>query len=299
MIEEPLNEERFKPFKRIKNKTFSDILDGATITTIILMFVSAAMLYLTEISVNMDMSLKEFGYEAVILYIFTVAINFLSRSIAKRKGRETKPHTEAYAAVKANEDEIIAKGLRGRECEYCRIWEEEELRDARKRLLSSARVDIDVFENTYMQYSEKELQERQEEFKLTDFQLLIIKKAKRIKRLKYDERYLSASLRTGRRVAPDGDINTAKYERYRTVRYLVTALAGVCVSASMVLNIISNPTLGTVVMCIIKIITILVSAIAGMIGGYKLTADMETAELQRKAVEQKNFIVWCEEDKNY
>ena len=105
---------------------------------------------------------------------------------------------------------------------------------------------------------------------------------------------MSESLSTGRRVAPDGDINTAKYERYRTVRYLVTALAGVCVSASMVLNIISNPTLGTVVMCLIKIITILVSAIAGMIGGYKLTADMETAELQRKAVEQKNFIVWCE-----
>ncbi|MDE6597606.1 MAG: hypothetical protein K2K60_03095 [Clostridia bacterium] len=290
------DDKNFKPFRGLKNKTFSDIIDGATITTIILMLVSAAMLYLTEITVNMDMSWKDFGYEAVILYIFTVSINFMARSVAKRKGRETKEHIEAFALVKRQEDEIIDKGLRGKEREYCRKWEEAELYDTRKIILASAQIDIEKFESTYLQYSNKELKAKQAEFNLTDYQLKVIKKAKRVKRLKYDEKYLSATLKTGRRVSPNGDINTAKYERFRTIKYLITAFAGVCVSVSMVLNVITNPTLGTVVMCVIKLITILVSAVAGMIGGYRLTADMETAELQRKAVEQKKYIAWCEEN---
>ena len=35
-----------------------------------------------------------------------------------------------------------------------------------------------------------------------------------------------------------------------------------------------------------------------MLGGYKLTVDMETAELTRKAAEQKNFIKWCDDKEN-
>lgn len=37
-------------------------------------------------------------------------------------------------------------------------------------------------------------------------------------------------------------------------------------------------------------------AVAGMIGGYRLTAEMETTELLRKAAEQKNFIIWCSDN---
>lgn len=297
MITEPNkgNEEHLKAFRNLKHKTFTDIVDGLTVSTIVIMLISAALLYLTEITVNMNMSWKELGYEAVILYIFTVAINFMARSIAKRKGRETKRHTEALGLVKVQESEIIEKGLRGREREYCRRWEDEELYDTRKTILSSAQIDVDMFEKAYLKFSLKELKSRREELGLTDFQIKIISKAKRVRRLRYDERYLSANLKTGRRVAPNGDIDTAKYERFRNAKYLVTAFAGVCVSASMALNVISNPTLGTVVMCLIKIVTILVSAVSGMIGGYRLTAEMETAELSRKAVEQKKFIAWCED----
>ena len=43
-----------------------------------------------------------------------------------------------------------------------------------------------------------------------------------------------------------------KFERFRTVQYLVTAMLGVCVSAPLALDIIVNPTFGTVVMCKIK-----------------------------------------------
>ena len=130
MIEEPkLQDPAPVVFKRTGSKTFARMLDGVTITTILLIFVSVALLYLTNISVDMNMSWKDFGYEAVILYIFPVAINLLARSVAKRRGRETKPHVEAQKAVTDNENEIISKGLRGLERDYCRKWEEEELHD--------------------------------------------------------------------------------------------------------------------------------------------------------------------------
>lgn len=283
-----------KASRPLKNRTFANVIDTATISTVVFLFVVVVLLYLTNISVDMDMSLKEFGYEAVILYIFTVTINFLTRSIAKRKGKEVKAHVEAYAEVEKNEKEIIDKGLRGFESEYCRNWEEQELRDARKRLLSSAGVDVTRFEGIYVKYSKAELKVKREELGLTEFQLKTVLKAKRIKRLRYDEEYLSSSLKEGRRVSPAGGLNTVRFERIRTVQYLLTAFAGVCVSASLVLDIIAEPTFGTIVMCIIKLVTILISAIAGMIGGYKLTAEMQTQELLRKAVEQKNFIKWCE-----
>ena len=101
-------------------------------------------------------------------------------------------------------------------------------------------------------------------------------------------------MKVRRRVSPTGEINTSQYEKLHTLKYLFTAFAGVCVSASLALDVIANPTFGTVVMCVIKIVTILISAVCGMMGGYKLTAELETAELLRKAVEQKNFIKWCE-----
>ncbi len=295
MIKEPLQTP--VPERRIRPRTFAGLLDGLTISTIIIIFVSVALLYLTNISVDLNMSWKDFGYEAVILYIFTVTINFLARSVAKRKGRETDAHKKAFYLLESLENEIIESGLRGSESDYCRAWEEEELHAVRKSVLSSANVDITAFEQTYLKYSNRELKARQKELCLTDFQLKTIKKAKRIKRLRYNERYLSASLKVGHRIAPDGEINTNKYETFRTLNYLFTALAGVCVSASIALDIIADPTFGTIVMCVIKIITILISAISGMIGGYRLTAEMETEELSRKAVEQKNFLIWCRENK--
>lgn len=294
MIEEPKTTEPVPVvFKRSGSKTFARLLDGVTITTILLIFVSVALLYLTDISLNMNMSWKDFGYEAIILYIFTVAINLLARSVAKRRGRETKQYENAQQAVTANENEIINKGLRGLERDYCRRWEEEELHDAREKVLSSARINVDTFESEYLKYNAKELKAKQKELSLTDYQLKVIRKAKRIRRLRFDEKYLSASLKEGHRVSPIDEINATKYERVHTIKYLVTAFAGVCLSASLALEVIADPTFATVVKCVIKIITIIVSSVAGMINGYKLTAEMETAELQRKAVEQKNFIKWC------
>lgn len=296
MIKDEERAEFVPIIKPLKNRGFTSILDGATIATIVFLFVAVVLLYLTNISVDLNMGWKEFGYEAIILYIFTVTINFLMRSIAKRKGRENERHKKAYQRVSELEQHIIEKGLRGFERDYCREWEEDELRDARKNVLSFARVDIDTFEDTYLKYSKKELKRRREELQLTDGQLKIIFKAKRIKRLRYNEKYLSTTLKAGRRVSPTGEINTAKYERIRTVQYLFTAFAGVCVSASMALNIIAEPTFGTVVMCIIKIVTILISAIFGMTGGYKLTAELETNEFINKSLEQLNFIKWCEKN---
>ena len=295
MIEEQKMQEAVPVvFKRAGSKTFTRMLDGVTITTILLIFVSVALLYLTNISVDMNMSWKDFGYEAVILYIFTVAINLLARSVAKRRGRETKPYEAARKAVNDNEDEIISKGLRGMERDYCRDWEEAELRDSREKVLSSVRLSVDVCESEYIKYSNKELKDKQQELRLTDYQLKVIRKAKRIRRLRFDEKYLSANMKVRRRVSPTGEINTSQYEKLHTLKYLFTAFAGVCVSASLALDVIANPTFGTVVMCVIKIVTILISAVCGMMGGYKLTAELETAELLRKAVEQKNFIKWCE-----
>ncbi len=133
------------------------------------------MLYLTNISIDLNMSLKDFGYEAAILYIFTMKINFLSRSVAKRKGWETGAHKKAFDLVEKFGNEIIEKGLRGQEGEYCRNLKDDELRFTRQAVLSFAGINLEDFESTYLMYSNRELLGKKEELGFTEYQLKTIR----------------------------------------------------------------------------------------------------------------------------
>lgn len=296
MIQEPKNTD-FKLDYPKKQRAFSDFVDGITLTVVGILLVVIFMVYLTNVAFDTDIDLKDFGMQAFILYFCTLSVNLLLRSYGRRKGRTTKPWQEARRKVEGNNNLILSCGFSGMTFDYCRAWEESELENAQIRILSYAGITIEDFRDKYRAYDRKELQEKYPE--LTKLQIKYIRRAARVKRLRYNEKYLEVSeKRHGFRVSPSGAYTSREVTFLQTVKLIITGLITSLFSASLTLEIISEPTFATVVGCCVKIVMLLIFSAYGLVNGYQLTATREPEEMNVKANEQERFMQWCKGKEN-
>lgn len=279
------------PVRICKNKNFQNFVDGITLTAIAALIVVVIMLYVIPISFGTDFSLKKIGYEGLILYFATVFISLLSRSFSRRKGRNTPQFIAAYKKVEENNQIIIDNGYSACISEYCRKWEEAELRSERIKVLSSVGISVEEFESKYIKYNKKELKERYPE--LSADELKTIAAAKRVKRLKYDESYLTVINKAYGRHSPSGGFKTQTMEKINTARIMLTTAITSVFSASLIFKVVADPSWETIVVCAVKVITIIVFGVFNMVDGFNLSAVRETRELNEKAEEQARLIKWC------
>lgn len=287
--EKPQNLPALRP---VRNKTFASLIDGLTLTVAGILIIVIFMVYMTQVSFNSDIDWKDAGFEGGLMYICTVSFYLLLRSYSARKGRSIETYAKAAARIERNNETIVQKGYARHTHEYCRAWEEDELNGAREHVLADAGIKLAEFNGVFCKYNKKELVAKFPE--LSEYQLQTILRAKRIKRLEYDESYLSVYDKHGRRCAPSGGFTTRKMKRWQTVQTLVTTALTSSLSISMALSIVANPSFATVVMCLVKIVTILGCGVWGMIGGYNMSSVREVEEMGAKADEQERFIKWCE-----
>ena len=275
-----------------KNRAFSDFIDGITLTVVAVLLVVIFMVYMTQVSFNSDISWKDVGFEGVLMYACTVAVFLLLRSFSRRKGKRTDKYNLAVERIEMNNSRIVSEGYARRTAEYCHEWEDRELDITRERILSESGIKLNEFNERYCKYGKRELLSKCTE--LSEFQIKTIIRAKKIKRLKYDESYLSVSDRNGRRISPSGGIKTKTIIHLQTLQTLITTAITSLFSVSMALDIIADPSFATVVTCLVKIVILLCSGTWGMVGGYNMSAVREVAELGAKADEQERFMKWCE-----
>lgn len=275
-----------------RNRTFQDFVNGASLFTIGILFVVVVMLYITQIAFDTNFSWKQIGLEAVILYFATVSISLLSRSYARRKGRSTDKYVKALESVEDNNQIIINNGYSAKAYYYCRAWEEAELRAERARVLASVVISVDEFEEKYIKYNKQELKQRYPE--LSADELKVILAVKKIKRLKYNETYLTATNAINGRHSPSGGLKTDTVFKIDTARIVVTTAISSLFAVSIIVEVISNPTWETILQCVIKVAMIVVFAAIGVVGGYNFSAHKEARELDEKAAEQTRFIKWCD-----
>lgn len=293
MTKEPKNTE-FKTDYPKRQRAFSDFVDGITLTVVAILLVVIFMVYLTNVAFDTDIDLKDFGMQAFILYFCTLSVNLLLRSYGRRKGRTTKPWQEAKKKVEDNNDSILTEGYSALTFDYCRQWEESELENAQIRILSYVGISIEDFRDKYRVYRKKELQEKFPD--LTKLQIKYIRKAARVKRLRYNEKYLEVSeKRHGLRASPSGAYTSREVTFLQTIKLIISGLVTSLFSASLTLEIISEPTFATVVGCCVKIVMLLIFSTLGLVNGYQLTAMREPEEMNIKADEQKRFMRWCKE----
>lgn len=288
------NNEKENPLKLNypkKQRAFSDFVDGITLTVVAILIVVIFMVSMTTIAFDTKINVKDFGVQVFILYFCTVSVNLLLRSFGRRKGRNTQKWKEAKLRVEGNNQKILDSGYGGLTFAYCRAWEEEELGNTQIRILSYAGISLEDFRTKYRKYGKKELKEKYPE--LTDFQIKIIRKAARVKRLRYHEKYLQTAQKRIGRSSPSGSYTSSEVTVFQTAKVVVSALITSLFSASLVLQIIADPTFATVVACCVKIVMLLIFSAFGLVNGYNLTATRETEEMGAKADEQERFMKWC------
>lgn len=273
------------------SKSFSAFLDGITLGVVGVLVIVIGMLYMTQINVNTDISLLQLGLESGILYGSTVSIYLLLRSFSKRKGIATDAWGNAFAAVERNNDWIVSNGIADKTTEYCRAWEKSELEDSRERILADAGITLKDFNEKYLKYTIKEIKKKYPG--LSKFEFKIICRAKRAKRLHFNEDYLSVYNKYGKRKSPSQRMTTKTMERLTIARILITTAITSIFGVSMVLQLINDFSLATIVMCLVKIIIILIFGTVGMVGGYNMTAVRAVEEMNTKVDEQNRFIKWC------
>ncbi len=273
------------------SRSFSVFLDSVTLGVVGLLIIVVDLLYMTQIDANTEMSLVQFTLEGGILYAATVSIYLLLRSFARRKGTATEAWRNAFAAVERNNDWIVSQGIAGRIKEYCRKWEGEELAGSRERVLADAGISLADFNEKYMKYTPAEIKKVYPE--LSKFEFKTICRAMRVKRLRYNENYLSVYNRYGKRESPSQRLSTKTLERISTLRILVTTAITSVLGVSVSLQLVNDFSRATILMAVIKISIILISGVIGMVGGYNMMAVKAVEEMRKKEIDQNLFIKWC------
>lgn len=274
--------------------SFNNVLDGFAIGVIVFMLFVVIAAYLLEINFNSDISLKDVGVRTALLYVSTVTVSLMLRVLALRRGRRTEKYQEMLKMVADNNDVITENGLSKYRVEYCKEWEEKELAEVRACVLVDVGLTLNDFNIKYCKYTKQELSEM-EEFKcLTKTQLKAIESARRIKRLKYDVNYLSVRRLTRHRSSPSGGLNSSDWHRIKTAQTLAVCLIASVFTVYIGVEATYISSWANFVSCLIKVTTMIISGVIAYVSGYYFSSERETAELNEKAHEQKNFIKWCE-----
>ena len=292
MIKEEKPQEFLPALLPKRSRTFAGLIDGITLSVAAILVIVIFMMYLTEVSFNGSIDWKNVGFSGALMYVCTVSFYFLLRSFSSRKGRLTENHTKARERIERNNDIIVQKGYAARTREYCRAWEDAELDSARSHVLADAGISLADFKEKYCAYGAKELAAAFPN--LTEYQRETVARAKKIKRLRYDESYLTVYDRHGRRKSPSGGFTTRTLRRVQTLQTLVTTALSSVFSVYMALDIIADPSFATVVLCLVKVVIVLGSGAWGMIGGWNMSSVREVEEMGAKGDEQERFIKWCE-----
>lgn len=281
-----------------RKTTFTGVIDALTLSAVFVILLVVALAYITEITPLGSVDYKKVGMQAIILYACTVSSILLMRGYGRRKGEQTEAYIKARDKVCDNAGKIIEKAYNVYVYNYCRAWEENDLATEQKKTLQNVGVTLEDYRDKYCKYGKNELIKAFPE--LTKVQVKGILQTKRIKRLKYDERYLLAKgKRTSPfRSSPSGGLTADGLNAIEVFRTFVTAALTSVFSVSFVLEIIENPTYETIVACLVKITCIIVSAIFGMINGYRFASAKKTAEMERLAKEQEEFILYCEHEES-
>ncbi len=282
-----------QPLPERKKITFSDGLDITVIVLVAVLFIGIILAFLAEFVLDVRINWKSVGLDTGIVAACTIAIYLLLRSFAQRRGRKTERYVEAKGRLDGINSAIIDDNLAQYVPKYCRDWERKRLSDDRKAVLSAVGITLEQYETEYCKYSDKELKEKFTE--LTEIQLKALRRARKIKTVKYDDNYLFANRNRQSlfRKSPSGGITT---RTINALDYLRTVLTTVCTSlfsASILQEVIFNPTRETVIKLIVKLVVIVTFAALGMVGGYNFSTVKEVNEMNAKSDEMENFMKWC------
>lgn len=289
------NQDR-KPQKERRKLGFGDGLDITVIILVMFLFVAIIFAFLAEFVFDAGIDWKGVGLDTGIVAACTIAIYLLLRSFAQRRGRKTQRWKEARESLNVKGKEILEKNYAQYIPKYCRAWEQRHIDDERNIILGPVGITLKEYKEKYCSLSEAELLERYPE--LTEYQMKALVKTHRLKTVRYDEGYLFVSReRHFRRSSPSGGLTSKTVNILDNLRIAATTIITSLFSASILQEVIFNPSKETVIKLVVKLAVIITFAAMGMAGGYNFTVTKEVNEMNAKSDEMDTFMKWCADGK--
>lgn len=279
--------------KKVKSKSFADRMDISIILIIAILFLTIVTTFLVEFVFDPNFNWREVGINTVLVSACTIAIYLLMRLYSMRKGRYTDSWLKARGELTALGREMLNGNYTRLVTAYCREWEEKRLNNDIETVIAPVGITLEEYKEKYVKYDKKELADKFPN--LTRYQLKTVLRAKRIRRLKFDERYLYVSASVGRGRSPSGGIKSKRLNQIIVARIVLTTLAFSLISASLLREMIFDFSWSSVVKCLIKVAITLFFGAMGMIGGYNFTTVKEVDEMNAKADDIREFLNWCKE----
>ena len=303
MIQEIVLSEARRHTPRIK-KAFSEWLNAIMLSAVAFLLVFIAMAAFTQITVHGNLNWIEVGVQTVIMYSCTVSIHFILRAYARRKGRETERWQKAHDEIERNGRALVSRDLIKRAGDYCRAWEDYDVNSTRSAILKEVGLDLAIYERVkkftveeIVGFTDEQRKEIGLEKPFTSEEIKAIKKAKRVRRLYYDENYLSMRETVGlHRRSPSGGIKSKTILRLKSAQLLATTAITSVFTVSIGAELMVNFSYATLITCLVKLAMLVIFAVFGMIGGYKFAIGREVEEMEDRADEQRRFFKWCGEE---
>lgn len=282
--------------KEGKKITFSDGLDITVVTIVGFLFIAIIFTFLSEFVFDANIDWKGLGIDTGIVAACTIAIYLLLRAVALRRGRKTQRWKDASERLNEKGKEIIDKNYVQYISAYCREWERKHLEDERSIVLEPVDISLSDFKKNYCALSDEELINKYPD--LTKRQRKALKKVRNMKIVRYDESYLYVSRRKQiRRSSPSGGLSTKTINILDNLRTVATTLLTSLFSASILQEVIFNPTKETVIKLIVKLAIIVTFAALGIVAGYNFAVSKEKNEMDAKSDEMDAFMKWCADGK--
>lgn len=282
--------------RKLKSKSFSDYMDITIITMVGILIVAIMCTFFVEFVLGGKINWAEISANTVFISACTIAIYLLLRSYSIRKGRKSAEWLQSSERLKSLAKSVIDKDMAKHISEYCGAWEDERLDNDLKDTLSSVGITVTDFKEKYLKFSNKELKEQCTD--LTAYQLKTILQAKKIKRLKFDERYFYSGVRGGRRRrSPSSELTTRQLNRLVNMRIIITTVLTLLLSTTLLWDVILNFSWEALIKCVVKLAIIIFYGVLGMMGGYTFATVNEVDEMNSKSDEIEVFIKWCEKEK--
>ena len=281
--------------KAIKERSFADYLDASLLIMIIGIIAAIVLTFFVTFIFDPHMDWRDVGVNTVMLTACTIAVYLLVRYYAMRKGRKTHAWTEAKEKLLTRGKIIIDSGRAKLITKYCRAWEAERLKSDITVTLAPVGITYEEFKAKYVALGKKDLAVKYKD--LTEYQIKAILRAKRIKRLHFDERYFYVNSSSSNVVrAPSCGLKTKQLNILTIARITLTSIVTSLVSATLLKDILVDFSAASIIKCVIKLALIIFFGAIAMIGGYTFTSVRETNELNAKADEIDVFLKWCEEN---
>ena len=263
------------------------------ITIFSILFVAVAVFF-TDVKMTDIKALTELSLTIAILWFCGYSIYFVTFDMGEKTAKKQKAYTEALTAYNSEKKTVKQSELK----RYCEEYRTDELVYMRKSIVTSeGGIDYNTYEKEYLGKNKKELMQfmqNSSENCLTKQQIKAIVTANRLKPITLKaEHVLQEDKGTVRRSPLARSPKTTK--TWVTVKKTFSSTVLAFFGGSVAFSLILDFSWATVVACLFKLLTIIVSACFGYKAGYNIIVDDTIKYITSQTDFLKGHAQWATE----